>query len=114
MPDKPASVNLSDIGDLVCKHLGHKDNINCYIGSNAATPTASIHALTQAIKSSTGQLPFMKMIHILLHGPVPYVEEGLQDRVKAYSIFSGGEVREAADKGLAYYLPCTLANTTLS
>jgi len=52
----------------------------------------------------------MKMIHILLHGPVPYVEEGLQDKIKAYSIFSAGEVRKAANEGRAYYLPCTLGN----
>lgn len=106
----PVSIKLKDIGQVIADRLGHKDNINCYIGSNAATPTASIAALTEAIKADTGRLPFMKMIHILLHGPVPYVEKGLQDRVKAYSIFSGGEVRDAADDGRAYYLPCTLGN----
>ncbi len=50
------------------------------------------------------------MVHLLLQGPVPYVEEGLQDRVMTYSTFSGGEVRKAANEGRAYYLPCTLAN----
>lgn len=50
------------------------------------------------------------MVHLLLQGPVPYVAEGLQDRVMTYSIFSGGEVRQAANEGRAYYLPCTLAN----
>ncbi|MBM3791888.1 MAG: acetyl-CoA hydrolase/transferase family protein, partial [Acidobacteria bacterium] len=43
-------------------------------------------------------------------GPVPYVAAGLQDRIMTYSIFSGNEVREAANEGRAYYLPCTLAN----
>ncbi|WDP87298.1 MAG: hypothetical protein HUN05_21030 [Desulfobacter sp.] len=110
MTKRPIPIKLKEIGDIVARHLGDKETINCYIGSNAATPTASIQGLTHAIKNNTGQLPFMKMIHILLHGPVPYVEEGLQDRVKAYSIFSGGEVREAVDQGRAYYLPCTLVN----
>jgi acyl-CoA hydrolase len=50
------------------------------------------------------------MVHLLLQGPVPYVEEGLQDRVMTFSTFSGGEVRQAANEGRAYYLPCTLAN----
>ena len=50
------------------------------------------------------------MIHLLLQGPVPYVEKGLQDRVLVFSIFSGAEVREAANDGRAFYLPCTLAN----
>jgi acyl-CoA hydrolase len=110
MKTAPTPVKLKDIGDIIARHLGHKDNINCYIGSNAATPTASIEALTEAVKNNTGQLPFMKMLHILLHGPIPYVEKGMQDRIRAYSMFSGGEVRRAADEGRAYYLPCTLAN----
>lgn len=88
----PKTIKLREIGDVVASRLGRRENINCYIGSNAATPTASIQALTEALKADTGRLPFMKMIHILLHGPVPYVEEGMQDRVRAY------------------YLPCTLAN----
>jgi acyl-CoA hydrolase len=50
------------------------------------------------------------MVHLLLQGPVPYVAEGLQDKVMTYSIFSAGEVRRAANEGRAYYLPCTLAN----
>ncbi|WP_022664764.1 acetyl-CoA hydrolase/transferase family protein [Desulfospira joergensenii] len=108
MKNSPAIIKLGEIGETIEAHLGHRKNINCYIGSNAATPTASIEALTEAIKAESGKLPFMKMLHILLHGPIPYVEEGLQDRVKAYSIFSGGEVRKAADEGRAYYLPCTL------
>lgn len=110
MKKQPTPIKLQEIGDIITQHLGSRDNINCYIGSNSATPTASIEALTEAIKNDTGQLPFMKMIHILLHGDVPYVEEGLQDRIKAYSIFSGGDVRRAADEGRAYYLPCTLGN----
>ena len=79
-------------------------------GRGAATPTASLEALTAAVKSRQPRLPFLKMVHLLLQGPVPYVEEGLQDRVMTYSTFSGGDVRKAANEGRAYYLPCTLAN----
>ena len=104
----PVKIKLTDIGDILVSHFGDRDNINCYIGSNAATPTASIEALTESIKEESPKLPFLKMIHILLQGNVPYVEKGLQDWVKAYSIFSGSSVREAADSGRAYYLPCTL------
>ena len=108
MEKDPVKIKLKDIGKILVNHFGNRDNINCYIGSNAATPTASIEALTEAIKEESPKLPFMKMIHILLQGNVPYVEDGLQDRVKAYSIFSGGAVRDAANSGRAYYLPCTL------
>jgi acyl-CoA hydrolase len=93
---------------ILVDHFKHRENINCYIGSNAATPTANIDALTEAIKEESAKLPFMKMFHLLLHGNIPYLEEGLQDRVKAYSIFSGEAVRKAANEGRAYYLPCTL------
>ncbi|MCG8568479.1 MAG: hypothetical protein MI747_25700 [Desulfobacterales bacterium] len=101
-------ITRSRVGEMIHRHLGDRDSINCWIGSNAAPPTATIQALTDAIKDDNLSLPFMRMLHILLHGPIPYVEEGLQDRVKAYSIFSGGEVRQAADDGRAFYLPCTL------
>lgn len=104
----PETIKLNEIGDILINHFGKENNINCYIGSNSATPTATLEALTEAVKDRAGKLPFMKMIHILLHGNVPYVEEGLQDRIKAYSIFSGGMVRQAANEGRAYYLPCTL------
>ncbi len=108
MKSKPVKIKLKNIGDLFVSHFGNRKNINCYIGSNAATPTASIEALSEFIKEEGTKLPFIKMLHILLHGNIPYVEEGYQDQVKAYSIFSGGAVRKAANAGRAYYLPCTL------
>jgi acyl-CoA hydrolase len=106
----PTEIKSDQIGPIIAKAFGDKDEIVCYLGSNAATPTASIEALTRSIKSQKPQLPFIKMVHLLLQGPVPYVEPGLQDRVMTYSIFSGGEVRQAANEGRAFYLPCTLAN----
>ena len=108
MRNRPVKIKLKEIGEILVNNFKNRDHIYCYIGSNSATPTASIEALTESIKETNSRLPFMKMIHILLHGNIPYVEEGLQDRVKAYSIFSGGAVRKAANEGRAYYLPCTL------
>lgn len=107
---KPKKITLDQIADVIAEKFNTSDEITCYVGSNAATPTASLEALTAAIKSGQPRLPFLKMVHLLLQGPVPYVEEGLQDRVMTYSTFSGGEVRQAANEGRAYYLPCTLAN----
>ncbi|MDX2439333.1 MAG: acetyl-CoA hydrolase/transferase C-terminal domain-containing protein [Desulfobacterales bacterium] len=110
MNRQPEIIKLDQIGDVIAENLKQKDIINCYVGSNAAVPTASIEALTKVIKSNKLKLPFFKMIHLLLQGPVPYVEKGLQDRVMTYSIFSAGEVRKAANEGRAFYLPCTLAH----
>jgi acyl-CoA hydrolase len=106
----PTKITLDQIGTIIAESFNVQNEIVCYLGSNAATPTASIQALTQSIKSRKPKLPFIKMVHLLLQGPVPYVEAGLQDRVMTYSIFSGGEVRQAANEGRAFYLPCTLAN----
>jgi acyl-CoA hydrolase len=110
MSTDPKKITLPQLADVLASHFQHKQEITCYIGSNAATPTASIEAITAAVKARTPKLPYLRMVHILLQGPVPYVEEGLQDRIMTYSIFSGGEVRKAANEGRAYYLPCTLAN----
>ena len=106
----PQKIKLDQIGAIIAETFKGKDEIVCYVGSNAATPTASIEALTQSLKFRKPKLPFINMVHLLLQGPVPYVEAGLQDRVMAYSIFSGGDVRKAANEGRAFYLPCTLAN----
>jgi len=110
MTSAPLTIKPDEIAAVFAQKFGGKPSITCYIGSNAATPTASILALTAEIKSRRLHLPFMKMVHLLLQGPVPYVEAGLQDRIMAYSIFSSGQVRQAANEGRAYYLPCSLAH----
>jgi acyl-CoA hydrolase len=110
MVRRPAVIKLDQVADVLAREFKSKDVITCYIGSNAAVPTATLEHLTAAIKARKPKLPYMRMVHLLLQGPVPYVEEGLQDRVMTYSIFSAGEVRKAANEGRAFYLPCTLAN----
>ena len=110
MAYQPPVIQLNQLADIIAKEFKHKDTITCYVGSNAATPTASLEFLTAAVKAGSPRLPFIRMVHLLLQGPVPYVEEGLQDRVMTYSIFSTGDVRKAANEGRAFYLPCTLAN----
>jgi 4-hydroxybutyrate CoA-transferase len=107
---QPVKIRPEQIAEVISREFKHQDEITCYVGSNAATPTASIEALTAAVKNGSLRLPFLRMVHLLLQGPVPYVEAGLQDRIMTYSIFSGGDVRLAANEGRAFYLPCTLAN----
>lgn len=110
MTYQPAVIKLDQIAEIISREFRHKDVITCYVGSNAATPTASLEYLTAALKAGQPKLPYLRMVHMLLQGPVPYVEKGLQDRIMAYSIFSAGDVRRAANEGRAFYLPCTLAN----
>ncbi|MFH1984297.1 MAG: acetyl-CoA hydrolase/transferase C-terminal domain-containing protein [Pseudomonadota bacterium] len=109
MATAPLTIRGDAVAEVIAARFSDRQAINCYIGSNAATPTSLIESLTRSVTAGTPSLPFMRMVHILLQGPVPYVAEGLQDRIQAYSIFSGGEVRQAANQGRAFYLPCTLA-----
>ena len=109
----PSVIRLDEIAGVIFDGFKNRKSVTCYIGSNAAVPTASLTALTDSIKSGSPKLPFLRMVHLLTQGPVPYVEAGLQDRIMAYSIFSGGPVRKAANEGRAFYLPCTLANLDL-
>jgi len=110
MNAQPKIITADKIAEVIAARFKARDEITCYVGSNAATPTTCLEALTASIQSRRPKLPFIRMVHLLLQGPVPYVAEGLQDRVMTYSIFSAGDVRRAANEGRAYYLPCTLAN----
>ncbi len=108
---KPVNINSNQIAQVIYDKFKNAEYINCYLSSNAAAPTSSIEGLTESIINGSPKLPFIKMVHLLLQGNVPYVAEGLQDKIKAYSIFSAGDVRKAANEGRAYYLPCSLAHT---
>lgn len=110
MTTTPKRISLDQIAEVMAEEFKDHDAITCYLGSNAATPTASMEALTHNIEAGNPRLPFIRMVHLLTQGPVPYVAKGLQDRIMTYSIFSGGPVRQAANDGRAFYLPCTLAN----
>ena len=110
MNREPNIIQTNQIADVLSEEFKNKETVTCYLSSNAATPTASIEALTQSIQSGIPPLPFLKMVHLLLQGPVPYLKNGLQDRIMAYSVFSSEEVRLAANEGRAFYLPCTIAN----
>lgn len=103
-------IKLEEIPQIISKEFKGAGEINCYAGSNAATPTAILEAITKGVEDKRRKLPFIRMIHLLTQGPLPYLKEGLQDRIRCYSVFSGKEVRQAINEGRAYYLPCTLVN----
>jgi len=109
MKKTPQIIQADTLAEVIASHFAERESINCYVGFNAATPTSLIESLMYSIKSGSPRLPFMRMVHILLQGPVPYLEEGLRNKIMAYFVFSGSEVRKAANHGRAYYLPCTLA-----
>ena len=91
MTKEPRRINLEQIADVIADRFKDREAITCYIGSNAATPTSSIEALTDAVQLKSPRLPFLRMVHLLTQGNVPYVAEGLQASVMTYSIFSSKE-----------------------
>ena len=99
MTTAPKTIRLNQIAHVISDRFSDREAVTCYLGSNAATPTASIESLTRSIEAGAPRLPFIRMVHLLTQGPIPYVAEGLQDRIMTYSIFSGGSVRDAANAG---------------
>ena len=69
MSPDPKTITLAQLPEIIAAHFQHKKEITCYIGSNAATPTASLEAVTAAVKARAPRLPFLKMVHLLLQGP---------------------------------------------
>jgi len=103
-------IKLDQLPYIIADYFKDRKEICLYLGSNAATPTSSIQTLTKALEEGEPQLPFIKTMHILLQGPVGFVDEGFQDKIMAYSMFSSEGVREAANEGRAFYFSITLAN----
>ena len=62
MNTQPKIIALDQIAEVIAEKFKTKDEITCYVGSNAATPTASLAALTNAIKLRRPPLPFLKMV----------------------------------------------------
>ena len=69
MNTQPKIIGLDKIAEVIAEKFKTKDEITCYVGLNAATPTASLTALTDAIKLRRPRLPFLKMVHLLLIMP---------------------------------------------
>ena len=54
----PLPVKHQDIAPILRDAFRGREAITCYIGSNAATPTAAIEALTEAVRSGRAPAPF--------------------------------------------------------
>ena len=54
---QPKKITPDQIADVIAEQFGHKEMVTCYVGSNAATPTASIEGLTKASGSFINFLP---------------------------------------------------------
>ena len=59
MNNRPKIITLDQIAEVMAEKFKTKDEITCYVGSNAATPTASLTALTDALKLRRPRLPYI-------------------------------------------------------
>ena len=57
---RPKIIALDQIAEVIAEKFNTKDEITCCVGSNAATPAASLTALTDVIKLRRPRLPFIK------------------------------------------------------
>ena len=48
----PTVISLGEIPEVIAKAFPARDVITVYVGSNAATPTASLQAITTALKAA--------------------------------------------------------------
>jgi hypothetical protein len=58
MKAKPKSIQLNDIAPIIAERFRARETVTCYVGSNAATPTASLEALSESVKVRQPKLPF--------------------------------------------------------
>lgn len=47
MTNTPRIIRADQLGEVIAEHFRGLKTINCYVGSNAATPTTLIEALSQ-------------------------------------------------------------------
>ena len=52
MSNDPKTITLAQLPEIIATHFQHKQEITCYVGSNAATPTASLEAITAAVRAA--------------------------------------------------------------
>jgi hypothetical protein len=76
MIKKPQIILADQLAEVISERFKGRKSVNCYIGSNAATPTTLIESPAYSIKAGMPRLPFMRMVHLPLQGPIPYLEEG--------------------------------------
>jgi len=59
MTHQPTVIKLGDIAEVIAREFPARDMLTVYVGSNAATPTASLDAITEALKVGWPKLPYL-------------------------------------------------------
>lgn len=77
-----------------------------FVQGMASTP----HGLLAALSERARELQGLRLFHLHLEGPTPWIAPGLADRIHDISLFVGQNLREAVNRGDASYLPLFLSD----
>ena len=82
-----------------------KSGMNVFIHGAAATPTPLLEAMCRRT-----DLTGLKLYHLHIEGPAPFLEPDCLDRFTSVSLFSGQSTRRAIQDGLADFIPVFLSD----
>lgn len=79
--------------------------MNVFVHGGAATPTPLLDALT-----ARPDLHDVRLFHLHMDGPAPFVSQTCASRLKSVSMFVGANVRKAVQEGRAEAMPVFLSD----
>lgn len=82
-----------------------QSGMNVFIHGGAATPTPLIEAMCRR-----SDLTDLRLYHMHLEGPAPFVEPSCHGRITSVSLFAGASVRHAIQEGFADFIPVFLSD----
>lgn len=82
-----------------------QSGINIYLQGMASTPSRLLAGLAQRCQ----ELEDIKLYHLHLEGPTPWIKPELSGRLRDISLFVGANLREAVNDGRASYVPIFLS-----
>lgn len=101
----PKVVSLADaVRDI-------KSGDNVFVHGIAATPTPLLQSLSE--HAVANNLKGVKLHHLHLEGATPWTAEGVRDRIRSNSLFTGHNLRAAVNNGIADFNSCFLYEVPL-
>lgn len=82
-----------------------RSGMNVFIHGGSATPTPLIEAMCRR-----SDLTDLRLYHMHLEGPAPFVEASCRGRITSVSLFAGASVRHAIQVGFADFIPVFLSD----
>ncbi|MCJ7553572.1 MAG: 4-hydroxybutyrate CoA-transferase [Ignavibacteriaceae bacterium] len=93
--------------DIAVQSIKSGDNV--VVQPGCAIP----HELVRALVRRKDELTDVTIYHILVVGPLPYVEPGMEKHFKHKAFFIGGNTRKAVNEGRAEFIPIFLSEVPL-